>query len=164
MIITWEGNGSLRENLLFTLVMIIGEPVGFPSAAPCPFFQRVRTLTAVEIMNWKNPPAKPEERPLGEVGRPRTRARGALGRGVTMTPRRVGGRDKKGGRVPPPAAPCRSKRRSRKTRKGPKQNMTKHDKSDEKVTPGNVALSPSSMSASAGALPGKPLAQHKLGN
>ena len=47
--------------------------------------------------------------------------------------RRVGGRDKKGGRVPPPAAPCRSKRRSRKTRKGPKQNMTKHDRSDEKV-------------------------------
>ena len=30
MIITWEGNGSLREHSLFALVMIIGEPVGSP--------------------------------------------------------------------------------------------------------------------------------------
>ena len=30
MIITWEGNGSLREHSLVTLVMIIGEPVGSP--------------------------------------------------------------------------------------------------------------------------------------
>ena len=30
MIITWEGNGSIQERSLVTLVMIVGEPVGFP--------------------------------------------------------------------------------------------------------------------------------------
>ena len=97
----------------------------FPSGFSCPFFQRARTLTAEEIMKWKNPPAKPEERPIGEVGRPRTRARGALGRGATYGATEVGGRDKKGGRgglrLLCPAALAA-------TTQNAKRSQTEHDK------------------------------------
>ena len=60
MIITWEGNGSLRKRSLVTLVMMFGEPVGSSlgwdtdrTSPPSPTHRHRQVLDEEDRKRWK---------------------------------------------------------------------------------------------------------------
>ena len=116
---------------------------GFPSAvcAACPFFLR----RAVVIIKWKNPRQKAGRAPQRRSRpAPRTRARGALGRGaMSHDATEVGGKDKTWGKAGAAACvPCRSSSSGEhaSTKRAQEENTkTHHD--DSNMTHAKIVIS-----------------------